>query len=274
MVRYRAASAMAPIPFDKHGVPGTVELVDDFVTAATVTDFTQTGAIVHSELTWWGDEIGGNDCTANCLVLPGESDHPGILQLQSGTSTPADGDGVSLALGSTASAVQDAFVLDTNGVYMAAVLRAPSLTINEIEFGMAGQAVVVPNGSPLDLIAWNFVPEAAESDNTSAWWVFQVNGAGTDKEVQATEIIYVASDWVLLEIEANAASATGRITTEDGTQTVTLDSSDSVTMPIVALRPHFSSVVSTGTAEVFVDIDLFVLRYIRRQQLVGSWLGQ
>ncbi len=272
MVRYRAASAFAPLPFDKHGVPGSVELVDDFITAATVADFTQTGAALQSELHWWGGEIGGNDATANALVLPGESDHPGILQLQTGVTTPGDGDGVSLQLGGTTEAIEDSLVLDTNGVYIACVLRVADIDAQSVEFGLIGQTPEEANKSAVDLIAWAFDP--ADTTNVSdEEWFCQVNGASSDTESISKNVSYVQDDWVLLEIAADTTSATFRITTEDGTETKVLDGADSVTMPVVALRPVISTCNITTTEEL-LDIDLFVLRYMRRQPLTASWLGQ
>ena len=45
MVRYRAASAFAPLPFDKHGVPGSIEIVEDFMAAITSAEFADTTGI-------------------------------------------------------------------------------------------------------------------------------------------------------------------------------------------------------------------------------------
>ncbi len=272
MVRYRAASAMAPHPFDKIGVVGAVALVDDFVTAATQTDFTQTGALLQSELHWFGGEVGTNNETANALVIPGESDHIGILQLQTGASSPADGDGIGFQLGGTLETVEDTLVLDTNGVYIATVLRVPDVDGQQVEFGLIGQTPVEPNSSALDLIAWVFDPVDTTNVSDEEWFC-QVNGAGSDTESISKNVSYVEDDWVLLEIAADSTSVTFRITTEDGTETKVLDGADSVTIPVVALRPSYT-VTNVGSAEELLDIDLFVFRYMRRQPLTASWLGQ
>lgn len=271
MVRYRAANAMAPIPFDRHGVPGTIEIVDDFVTASTTADYTQTGAVQESEFLWWGSEIGTNDATANGLVIPGEGDHPGILQLQTGATTPGDGDGVSLQLGNSTLAIQDSFVLDTNGVYVAAVLRVLDVDDQSVGFGLIGQTPAEANSSAADVIEWVWDP-ADVANVGDELWIAQVNGASTDVEAVVSDVAYVEGDWVLLEIAADTSSATFRITTEDGTETITIDSTDGVVMPTVALRPYFGT-CNISTAENLLDIDLFVMRYIRRDALVAGWLG-
>ncbi len=272
MVRYRAASAFAPLPFDRHGVPGSIEIVDDFITAATVTDYTQTGALQPSDYVWFGGEIGGNDATANGLVIPGESDHPGILQLQTGATTPGDGDGVAIQLGSSTEAIQDTLVLDTNGVYIACVLRVPDVDAQQVEFGLIGQAPEEAGASAVDTVVFAFDPPDALNVGDEEWFC-EVSGAGADVRTVSKLVSYVENDWVLLEIVADTTSATFRVTTEDNTETIVIDGTDSVTMPVVALRPVISC-VNVGSAEELLDIDLFVLRYMRRQPLTASWLGQ
>lgn len=271
MVRYRAASAFAPLPFDKHGVAGSIELVDDFITAEAVADFVDAnGAAVRSELNWLGSEIAGA-AVSDCLIVNSESDHPGILRLNTGGTIPTDGDAAALQLGLTVDDDQDMFLLDTNGVYIAAVLRIPDVSDTVVEFGFAGQAPAVSNSSAADIVSWVFDPEDAANVSDEEF-IAQVNGAGTDVEVVSKDVSYVENDWVLLEIAADTTSATFRITTEDNTETLVLDGSDSITVPVVGLRPVFS-VEAVGAAEEFIDIDLFVLRYMRRQPLVASWLG-
>ena len=271
MARYRAANAMAPIPFDRHGVYGTIELVDDFVCAENIADLVDgNGVEFLSELQWLAEETAGGS-VATIDVIDGEANHPGIIQLATGGTIPADGDQAAIQLGGGEDDDQNSFVLDTNGLYIATVLRVPDVDAQKVEFGLTGQAIAAVNSSALDIVSLVWDPEDAANVGDELW-IAQVNGAGTDVESAASLVPYVEDDWVLLEIAADSTSATFRITTEDNTQTITLDSTDSVAMPLVAVRP-FISVEAVGAAEELVEIDLFVLRYIRRQPLVASWLG-
>lgn len=272
MARFRAATPMAPIPFDRHGVPGTIEIVEDFVGAAASGSFGDTtGTLeVFGTTAWWGAEIAG-DADSDVDVVTGVPDHPGIIRLNTGGTTPADGDAASLQFGASSVAVQEDIVLDDNGVYVAAVVRIPDVDATVFEFGLGGQTPAVPNSSALDLVAICFDPEDADNVDDELFFC-QVNGGGTDTEKIADKVPYVEGDWVLLEIAADSTSATFRITSEDNTQTIMLTAEDGVVMPTVALRPYFV-VEAVGNAEESVDIDLFVMRYMRRDALVAGWLG-
>ena len=270
MVRYRAASAMAPIPFDRHGVPGTIELVDDFVTFGADVVLTSTTGAVQSDLDWQSGALAVSSGLISIKVA--ESDHQGIVTLATVLPTSST-DCVRLNFGRAAAGETDeAFFLDTNGLYIATILRIPSVTATDVSFGLMGVATTgateLPSGSSLDYVGWTY-----DNTDTATTWIAQVNGAGTDVE-QAAALTYVANDWVLLEIAADTSGVTFRITTEDDTETITLNSADGSVEPVVALRPAY--VVSPGAdgAAGTIDIDLFVLRYIRRQSLVSAWLGQ
>ncbi len=262
MVRYRAASAMAPIPFDRHGAPGTIELVDDFVNFGADVICSSTGAVrVQCDLDWVGDSIAA-DGTASIVVA--ESDHQGIIKLTSGATA---GNTISLLLGNAVNSETDeAWLLDTNGLYLAAVVRIAVLANTNFGFGL-GELIAVPNSADANTVQWVF-----ENADTAGKFIAQVNGASTTVE-EASSITYVANDWVLLEIAADTSGATFRITTEDDTQTITINSADASTIGVVAVRPQFIAEGVGGNAAV-VDIDTFALRYMRRQALVGSWLGQ
>ena len=275
MARYRAASAMAPIPFDRHGVPGTIEIVDEFLGLdETEVDLTSTAGVLVNTVTaqWTGAELAG-DSGASVEGIAGVADHPGIARLSTGATTAADGDLAALALGNQAAdaSADNDFVLDSNGLYIAAVLRIPDVDAQKVEFGLAGQALAAVNSSAADIVSFVWDPEDA-ANVADELFLVQVNGAGTDVEEAASLVPYVQSDWVLLEIAADSSSATFRITTEDNTQTIVLDGTDGAVMPTVDLRP-FISVEAVGAAEELVDIDVFVLRYIRRDALVAGWLG-
>jgi hypothetical protein len=152
------------------------------------------------------------------------------------------------------------------------VLRHDVLATTISEFGLGGQTPIVPNGSAADNICWTLDPEDSLNVDDEEWFA-RVNGNGTDVSVVSKDVSYVANDWVLLEIAADTTSATFRITTEDNTETIVLDGTNSTTMPVVALRPYFTVEAQT-TIEAVLDIDLFCIRYMRRQPLTASWLGQ
>ncbi len=267
MVRYRAASAMAPIPFDRHGVPGTIELVDDFVTLGADVAVTSTGAAVASDLDWFASTELANDAGTVAIVV-GESDHQGILSL---TVDPSSTAVISLKLGrAIITEADEAFFLDTNGLYIATVMRVGSVTATEVGFGLAAYdtAQSLPNSGDTNVIHWVMDPS-----DTATTWIAQVNGASTTVE-KAASLTYVANDWVLLEIAADTSGVTFRITTEDDTETLTINTVDASTGPIVALRPEYIVSADVDGGSGVINIDTFALRYIRRQALVGSWLGQ
>ncbi len=262
-------NVFATLPFDQiDGVAGGY-LHEEFIQLLAVADFTQTGAVLFADLTWFGGEIGANDAGAAGLVGTSATDHPGVLRLESGTTTPAAGDGVAIQLGQAIETVQEAIILDDNGIYIAAVMKQPNVLIGDWSLGLEGQAPEPFNASATDVVAIGSEP----TDITGDVVVGQVNGASTDVQ-KLSSIAPVNSDWILAEIGATSTSAHMRITTEDATETVT---PPSPTMPVVALRPVISTSVSTGTAEVFLDVDTFHLRYLRRDSIVGTgsdWLGQ
>ena len=261
-------SVFASLPFDQiDGVAG-FSIHDEFLTAVTVADYAQAGTLQPSDYVWFGGEIGGNDCTANGLVIPGEVDHPGILQLQSGTDTPAEGDGVALQLGSSVETVQDTLVLDDNGVYLAAILRQTDVLTGDWMLGLEGQAPEPFNAGQLDMVGIGSEPKDITGDVVYG----QVNGADTDVNILST-VAPINSDWILAEVGASDTSASFRITTEDQTETL---NAVGPTMPVVALRPVISTSVATGTAEQLLDIDAFHMRYLRRDPITANgadWLG-
>ena len=267
MVRYRAASAMAPIPFDRHGVPGTIELVDDFVSFGADVTVTSTGGAVASDLDWVADA--GTADSGTIAIVVGESDHQGIVSVNTTATTPSASVGIALRFGSAVDGETDeAFFLDTNGLYIATVLRVASITATEVSFGLGTALSLVPNLSVADEICWTYDPS-----DTATTWIAQVNGAGTDVE-QAAALTYVANDWVLLEIAADTSGVTFRITTEDDTETIVLNSADGSVEPVVALRPMYLVSPDVDATAGGINIDTFALRYIRRQSLVSGWLGQ
>ena len=272
LTRLGNPNVFASLPFDQIDGFAGAYMHDDFITAATLADTTRSGAVFSSEYLWWGAEIGTNDEAANVLVIPAEADHQGIIQLQTGAVSPADGDGISFQFGSSIIGIQDCLLLDDNGVYIASVLRIPDIDAQNVEFALIGQdpATFEPNSGGQDNSV-GFAWDPADANNVGdEFWFSQVNLAGTDTEVVAT-LPYVQDDWCLLEIGATDTSASYRITTEDGTETTELIQSQ----PTVALRPYFAS-ANIGANEELLEIDLFHMRFLRRDSLVGQgadWLG-
>ncbi len=263
MARFRLASGFAPTPFDKVDSVESVWLHDDFVTHGEVTDLVDAaGVAVASELQWQGSELAGG-AAATTIMIAGENDHPGILELTTGGTIPADGDAAALSLGDQAgNEALGPLILDTNGVYVAAIVRIPDVSDTRVEFGLVGQTPAAVNSSVADAVNLVWDPEDAANVGDEMF-IAQVNGAGTDVEKVHSLSTYVENDWVLLEIAADDTSATFRVTTEDNSQTLTIDGSDGVVIPVVGVRPVFV-VEAVGGAEEVLDIDAFHLRYLRR----------
>ncbi len=267
----RAGSAFATLPFDGIDNAASVVIHDDFIGVPDLADFVDAGgAVLQSTVAWNGGEIAGG-AVSNAVRVAGVADHPGIVQVQVGATSPADGDAAALLLGAAAANDADGdIVLDDNGVYIASVLRIPDVDAQVVEFGLIGQAPAVPNSSATDVVSFVWDPEDSVNVGDELF-IAQINAASTDTE-EAFTLAYTQNDWVLLEIYADDTSALFRLTTEDGSETIQLQPS---AMPTVALRPAFA-VENVGAAEEVLDIDLFHLRYMRKDPLVGQandWLG-
>ena len=248
MASPRIATGFGSTPFDRLDSVYSVTLKDTFVCAKPLAAITTSGALV-SELPWTvTDEAGA--ATADVEVLAGVANHPGIIRLNVGATTPADGDLVSLVPGLN----DDVYLPDSNGLYMAAVLRVPDVDAEKVFFGLTVDPAGVVNGSETDAIGFVFDPEDAANVG-DAFFFAQVNAAGTDVEEVLDKVSYVQNDWVLLELVANSTGGTFRITTEDNEQTVRIAGAITATM-----TPAFK-VENVGAAEEFIDIDTFVLRY-------------
>lgn len=261
----RIGSAFSTLPFDGIDNIANVFIHDDFLGVGDATAGPVVTAVANYELdTTVGDSVASADAVA------GVANHPGIVQIGTGATTPAAGDVASLSFGATDDPGADGdIVLDTNGVYVATILRVNDVDATNVEFGLVGQAPAAPNSSVLDAVS--FVYE--EADFGAGTWAVQINSAGTDVEEEFT-LAYVQSDWVLLELAAYSTGAIFRMTTEDGVETIELTPA---AMPLVALNVAWG-VEAVGAAEETLDIDAFHLRYGRpaqaaRQQGGIDWLG-
>lgn len=267
----RADQAFSTLPFDGIDKVSNVFLHDDFIGVEDVADFTDAAGVdLTSTLIWNGSEVAG-DSAANGVRVAGVADHPGILRLETGATTPADGDTAALMLGAAPGNDGDGdYVCDDNGLYIASIIRIADVDAQKVEFGLFGQAPAAVNSSAADVISVVWDPEDA-ANVSDELFLYQVNAGGSDSET-AGSLKYVQSDWVLLEIYATDTSAKFRATTEDGSEVVEIET----TMPTVALRPGFV-VEAVGAGEEVLDIDAFHLRYQRRDDLVGrgnDFLGQ
>lgn len=260
-------TGFSTLPFDGIDNVANVFLHDDFIAATQVADI-GADTVYHSELTWNADETVVNTGPGTIAVLSGEAGHPGIIALQ----TDDEADAVmTLALGGALAAEADGpILLDSNGVYCAAMIRIPDIDGAKVEFALVGQAAAAVNSSVADLVG--FVWDSDDAANVGdQLFLAQVNSATVDTE-EAFSLPYVEGDWVLLEMFATSTDAYFRMTTEDGVETIHLAPD---AMPLVGLRPIIS-VQSEGANVDQVDIDAFHLRYRRPEKAANagiSWLG-
>lgn len=238
-------------PFNLLGDIRSVVLKDHFIGVDAVADAALPLTIVD------GAGAGGSAIA----VVASEANHPGIVALGSGATTPADGDLGALVVGAEN---DDSGILlsdDENGVYFAVLLRLTDVTNSKVEVGLSGQAMAAVNSSALDLISVVFDPE--DADNTDdALFFLQLNTAGTDSEEIFDEVTYTQDRWVLIELAAVHDSVWGRVSSKDS-DTADLEiqekSINSAT-PDVVLNP-FVQIEAVGAAEETVEIDAMVVRY-------------
>jgi hypothetical protein len=262
----RVGSSFSTLPFDGIDNVANLWIHDDFIGSITAADI-GTGTVVHTaQGVWNAGEVGSLTGPGTLNQLVGVAGHPGILQLQTADDASEE---VALLLGAAAETeADDDFVLDSNGLYIASILRVPDVDGQKVEFGLIADPAS-PNSSAVDVVS--FVWDADDPANVGdEFFIAQVNAATVDTEEVFT-LPYVENDWVLLELYATDSDAYFRMTTEDGQETIHLAG----TMPIVGVRPGFIN-EAEGSAVESLDIDAFHLRYSRRPQAANagiSWLG-
>lgn len=262
----RVGNAFSSLPFDGIDSVKNVFIHDDFIGSIAVADI-GTSTVVHTaQGVWNAGEVGSLTGPGTLNQLVSEAGHPGILQLQTADDASEE---VALLLGAAAETeADDDFILDTNGLYVAAILRVPDVDAQKVEFGLIADPAS-PNSSATDVVSFVWDPDDAANVGDELW-LAQVNAAGSDTE-EAFTLPYVEDDWVLLELFATSTDATFRLTTEDGSETINLTQ----TMPSVGLRPGFIN-EAEGSAVESLDIDAFHLRYQRdttpANDTIG-WLG-
>lgn len=239
MVSRRPGGANVP-PFDAVADPRKYAVVrDDFVGGLVGTlDDTHTGI---GALGWKvTDIVGAGDSDIDIVATAATTiNHPGVISLNTGPTTPAANDeaGLSLATGSVS--------LPSSGLlYMAAQVRFPSVTAVEFNFGLFDTTFGAGRGTDsisieLDVSAdtdFNFVTNASSSATASAF-----------VEVAAVDT------WYTLEIAADASTAYAWINGE------AIDPISTNIPSGTALTPAFKVATET-TAEKSVLIDWFVMR--------------
>ena len=260
-------SGFSTLPFDGIDSVRSLWIHDDFIGSIAVADIGVTTVVHTAQGVWNAGEVGTLTGPGTLNQLVAVAGHPGILQLQTADDASEE---VALLLGAAAETeADDDFILDSNGLYIAAILRIPDVDGQKVEFGLIADPAS-PNSSADNVVS--FVWDSDDAANVGdELWIAQVNGASTDTE-QAFSLPYVENDWCLLEIYATSSDAYFRLTTEDGSETLRLDGA---TMPIVGLRPGFIN-EAEGTAVESLDIDAFHLRYGRPNEAANadiSWLG-
>lgn len=251
----KLGSAFSVPPFDKNGTPYSLVLEDDFVQTIAVADLD--GAItVHSGVTWVGDEGGGDSAPAVALVTS-VANHPGIISLSTGATTPADGDIAGLTLPAT-------ILADDNDTYMATILRIPDVDAEKVSFGLVATRTEAVNSSAANVAALVFDPEDAANVG-DAMFFLQLNVGGVDQETVFDQALVGENEWVLLELAINDSRVVGRVTVDNGTAFPTSQIKELEGAMATALLPGYL-VEAVGAAEETVQIDKFVLRQLRKNQ--------
>lgn len=263
----RVGTGFSTLPFDGIDNVRNVFIHDDFIGSIAVADIA-TGTVVHTaQGVWNAGEVGSLTGPGTINQLVAVAGHPGIIQLQTADDAEQE---VALLLGAAAETeADDDFVLDTNGLYVAAVLRIPDVDGQKVEFGLIADPAS-PNSSADNVVSFVWDPDDTANVGDE-YFIAQINSATVDTEEVFT-LPYVENDWVLLELYATSADAYFRLTTEDGSETIHLAPA---AMPLVGLRPGFIN-EAEGSAVESLDIDAFHLRYERTPQAANagiSWLG-
>ena len=244
-------NAFAPFPFDKRGTYWGVELVDEFIATTAIT---APGALV-SEIPWVVADSGDSD--GDVSLVTGVDGHPGIVALNTGGTTPADGDITSMLLANTV-------LPGADGVYMATLLRIPDISDTKVSFGLvAGNEAV--NSSAANVAALVFDPEDAANVGDVMFFL-QLNVGGVDVEAVFDTATITENEWVLLELAVDNTGAVGRVTTDEGTQVESVSG-----VLATALLPGYL-IEAVGAAEELIQIDNAVFRYLRRRA-IADYVG-
>jgi hypothetical protein len=249
-------NAFAPVPFDKQGTIWGVTLVDEFINTNANADLDGAIAVV-SQIPWVGDE-GGGDSAPHVDLVAGVDGHPGIISLETGATTAADGDIAGLTLANTV-------LPGSDGIYMASLVRIPDISDTKVSFGLVATRTEAVNSSAANVAALVFDPEDAANVGDVMFFL-QLNVGGVDVEAVFDTAVITENEWVLLELAVDNTGAVGRVTTDEGSQVQSV--SGALT---TALLPGYL-VEAVGAAEEVLEIDNFVFRYLRRRP-ISSYVG-
>lgn len=228
-------SAMEIPPFHKADTLDTVMLRDDFITGGIATT-------LIGELGWTLADLG--DGAPAVAHGAGEVNHPGIITVGTGATTPAADDGFILQTVDT-----DPFILTSasKGIYVASIVRFPTdLTAKVFRFGLRDDvAAAIPSSG-----VW------LDFDQTVAAGVWQVGSTkATVGGLTATTSVVAAATWYKLEIVADDTECQFYV---DGV--LVGSETTAANIPAVGLFPFFTGETDAGTTEEFFDIDAFMLR--------------
>ncbi len=227
-------SGMEIPPFNKSETLDYVVLRDDFITGGVATTLV-------GELGWTLVDL--QDGAPVVTHGAGEVNHPGIINVTSGNTTPQAGDGFILQTVDT-----DPFILTSSskGIYAAAIVRFPTdLTAKVFRFGLRDDATAV---IPSSGVWFDF-------DQTVAAGIWQVGVTkATVGGLTATTAAVVAATWYKIELVADDTECQFYI---DGV--LVGSETTAANIPVVGLFPAFTG-ETDGASEEHFDIDAFLLR--------------
>jgi len=230
---YRPGGSNVP-PFDTLADPRRFSiLVDDFVGGSTETG--EVGQLGFNIKQIAGDSGPDVDVITTASVVLGR---PGVVQLNTGATTPAAADEGALYL-------QGAVALDasTQPVYLAAGVRFPSVASVEFNFGLFATAVNAGRDSDSVTI---------ELDTSASTKLTGVSVASNTASSVDLGVTAAANTWYTLEIIATSSWVGFYV---DGDFLGELTSN----IPTAALVPGFK-VATEANAEKSVQIDFFCQR--------------
>lgn len=220
-----------------------VILTDDFVAGDVVGDDTATGL---GRLGWLVTDVAGS-ADSDLEIISTASvvqNHPGVVQLNTGPTTPASGDEASLGLQNT-----DAIILNDatqEHTYVAAIVRFPSVDNIEFNFGLFDAADAAGRG--VNSVSVEFDDSADQEFNL-------VVVDGSSATAVATTTTVAADTWYLLELAAHEDEVQLWIDGEFAASTNSANIPDDE-----GLFPVFKVATET-TGEKSVIIDAFQLRH-------------
>lgn len=257
------SNAFAPPPFDELASYDYVIIRDEFVGGNSGDDAIDT----MGDLSTWlvTDVAGAADSDVDFVSTAATvQNHPGVISLNTGPTIPADADEASLSLPNL-----DSVILpdgEKTPVYVAAIVRFPSIVAVEFNFGLFDAANAAGRGV-------NSVSIELDISADAAFQGVVVDGSTATAVDMITTV--AVDTWYLLEIAAHEDEVQFRVTGGNYGATpgeATVYRTTSANIPDdEGLGPVFK--VATETAgEKSVLIDFFMLR-MRRTAPVGTNAG-